>query len=183
MPLAPKAAERVRREFFPEDYAAAVKALANWRTKNCAPGERPSRLHAAVLNLAQGNVRHLKSAIAAGRLDFRDLLLSGEYAESKRFWAVLCPAEKTPVSAEEESLLQTIADDPPNNGTRLVYADWLEDRGDRRADYVRVLCRWLACRPAVDAKLIAEERRLRDGLSRRWLARVRGMAVRGRRRK
>jgi uncharacterized protein (TIGR02996 family) len=178
MRLAPKAEERVRREFFPEDYARAIQMLNCWQTKACAPGERPSRMHAAVLNLARGNLPDLKWAIASAESDFRDVLLWGEYSEYKHLRCVVCEANEGVVAAEEEAFLKRISANPPDNVTRLVYADWLEEHGDRRADYLRVLCEWLACRSAKDQQLIERERELRTALGRRWLARIRGMPVR-----
>jgi uncharacterized protein (TIGR02996 family) len=40
---------------------------------------------------------------------------------------------------EDEAFLQDIVDHPEDDGPRLVYADWLEDHGDRdRAEFIRV---------------------------------------------
>jgi hypothetical protein len=47
MRLAPRIKERVRREFFPEDFAAAIQILTGWSTKECAPGEAPTRMQSA----------------------------------------------------------------------------------------------------------------------------------------
>jgi uncharacterized protein (TIGR02996 family) len=176
MQLAAKAEERVRREFFPEDYALAIQILSGWQTKACAPGETPSRMHRAVINLARGNLRDLKWAIASAKSDFRDVLLWG--GSSDKPLGIVCKADKGIVLPEEEAFLRSIARDPPANDARLVYADWLEERGDRRADYLRVLCEWLASRSARDQQLIERERELRVGLDRRWLTRIRGMPVR-----
>src|SRR5262245_677778 len=45
------------------------------------------------------------------------------------------------MSPEERALLEDIAADPTNDGLRLVYADWLEDRGTSeavaRAEFIR----------------------------------------------
>jgi uncharacterized protein (TIGR02996 family) len=173
MRVAAKAEERVRREFFPEDYARAIQILSGWQTKACAPWEQPSRMHRAVLNLAAGNLRELERGIASAEMDFRDVLLWGGYGD-KPVCVVGKGKERIP-APEEEAFLRGIARDPPANATRLVYADWLEERDDRRADYVRVLCEWLTDRSARDQELIERERELRVGLGRRWLARVRGM--------
>src|SRR5262245_27854510 len=69
MRLSPKIQERVRREFFPEDYARAVQVLSRWRTKACANGETPRRMRTAVLNLAVGNLPSLEDYIAAANSD------------------------------------------------------------------------------------------------------------------
>lgn len=36
--------------------------------------------------------------------------------------------------------LADITDDPGNNEPRLIYADWLEEQGDPRAEFIRVQC-------------------------------------------
>jgi len=178
MRVAGKAEERVRREFFPEDYAAVMQSLTQWQTKEYAPGESPSRIHAAVLNLARGNIPDLREAIATVETDFRDALLWGEYSEHKHLWCVVCPANEGATLPEEEAFLKVIKANPPDNSARLVYADWLEERGDSRAAYLRLLCEWLTRRSAEDQALIEQERKLRADLSRRWLALIRGMSVR-----
>jgi uncharacterized protein (TIGR02996 family) len=178
MRVAPKAEERARREFFPEEYARAMQLLSSWQTRACAPGERPSRMHDAVLNLARGTLTDLKQAIADAKTDFRDVLLWGEYGEYRHLCCVVCQADEGPPVLEEEAFLTSIAASPPDNIARLVYADWLEEHGDPRADYLRLLCAWLACRSDLDQQLIERERNLRLGLDRRWLARIRGMPVR-----
>jgi uncharacterized protein (TIGR02996 family) len=178
MRLTLKTEERVRREFFPEDYDRAIRLLSRWDTKDSAPGEYPSRMHAAVLNLARGNLRDLKRAIASAKVDFRDVLLWGEYSEYKRLRCIVCDESEEVVAPEDEAFLKCIEANPRDNGVRLVYADWLGERGDLREDYLRVLCEWLACRSDRDQELIGRERELRAGLGRRWLARVRGLPVR-----
>jgi uncharacterized protein (TIGR02996 family) len=40
---------------------------------------------------------------------------------------------------DEEGFLLAIAADPTDDTARLVYADWLEERGDPRADYLRLV--------------------------------------------
>jgi uncharacterized protein (TIGR02996 family) len=42
---------------------------------------------------------------------------------------------------DEEAFLRAIAQAPDDDAPRLVYADWLDERGDPRADYVRVVTR------------------------------------------
>ena len=39
-----------------------------------------------------------------------------------------------------DPLFQAICSDPDNVQLRLVYADYLEDQGDPRADFIRVQC-------------------------------------------
>ena len=39
---------------------------------------------------------------------------------------------------EDEAFLAAIAEDPADEARRLVYADWLDDRSDPRAEFLRV---------------------------------------------
>jgi uncharacterized protein (TIGR02996 family) len=55
---------------------------------------------------------------------------------------------------QEESFLRAIADDPADNTTRLVYADWLEERGDPRAEFLRLEYE-LGPGPRVDPRRLA----------------------------
>lgn len=41
---------------------------------------------------------------------------------------------------DNEALLQAVCTDPDNVGLRLIYADYLEEQGDARADFIRVQC-------------------------------------------
>src|SRR5262245_36122621 len=41
---------------------------------------------------------------------------------------------------DEEALIRAILAAPGDWPFRLVYADWLEERGDPRAEYLRLLC-------------------------------------------
>jgi len=41
---------------------------------------------------------------------------------------------------DEDAFLRDIRDDPDDPGPRLVFADWLEERGDPRADFIRFDC-------------------------------------------
>ncbi len=50
------------------------------------------------------------------------------------------PPEPRPRSPEEEPFLRAIAEDPGDEATRLVYADWLEERGDPLGEYLRLRC-------------------------------------------
>jgi uncharacterized protein (TIGR02996 family) len=40
----------------------------------------------------------------------------------------------------EQSFWQAIMEDPADDVSRLVYADWLEERGDPRGEFIRVQC-------------------------------------------
>jgi uncharacterized protein (TIGR02996 family) len=66
---------------------------------------------------------------------------------------------------ENQLLLRAILDDPDDDGRRLVYADWLEERGDvARAEFIRVQVE-LAALPAYDPRW-AERRRREQALLR-----------------
>jgi uncharacterized protein (TIGR02996 family) len=74
---------------------------------------------------------------------------------------------------EEEAFIRAIVEADGDDLHRLVYADWLEERGDGRADYLRAEMKWALPwrageRPRVPADLEAMARRL-DPL---WVARV-----------
>lgn len=179
MRLGPVAQERVRREFFPEDFETALALLTRWSTTACAPGEYPARMHKAVLNVALGDVPALKRAIGMARGDYRDVLFLGDDPDCRVRPAIACDPDEGPWPAEEEAFLAHIRRRPADNAVRLVYADWLDERGaDRRAEYLRLLCEWIAGPPAGDRSLIERERKLRPGLGRGWLALIRGMRVR-----
>jgi uncharacterized protein (TIGR02996 family) len=45
---------------------------------------------------------------------------------------------------EDRDFLAAIAGDSENDAVRLVYADWLEERGDARCEYLRAMCELLA---------------------------------------
>jgi uncharacterized protein (TIGR02996 family) len=42
--------------------------------------------------------------------------------------------------SQEDAFLQAILEDPDNDEARLVYADWLEERGDPRGEFIRLQC-------------------------------------------
>ena len=41
------------------------------------------------------------------------------------------------LSPEHKALLSTILENPQDDATLLVYADWLEEQGDARSAYLR----------------------------------------------
>jgi uncharacterized protein (TIGR02996 family) len=72
--------------------------------------------------------------------------------------------------SEEQAFLETLAAHPGDDVTRLVYADWLDERGDARGRYLRLEIE-LAGTAEDDERigqLEAELRQLRDGLSVEW---------------
>lgn len=48
---------------------------------------------------------------------------------------------KKKADAEEEAFQLKLDEHPDDHSTRLVFADWLQDRGDRRAEGYRALAR------------------------------------------
>src|SRR6516225_1249135 len=42
--------------------------------------------------------------------------------------------------SEEDGFIQAILGDPDDDTPRLVFADWLEKRGEPRAEFIRVQC-------------------------------------------
>jgi uncharacterized protein (TIGR02996 family) len=68
---------------------------------------------------------------------------------------------------EELAFLKLIVADPADLTARLAYADWLDEQGDRRGEYVRVECE-LAALDAGDER--AGELRLRSASLRGELA-------------
>ena len=71
---------------------------------------------------------------------------------------------------EEEGFLRAIEENPEDDATRLVFADWLEERGDWRAEFVRLDVRLRALTDADDDYRHMEERwrLLRYGLNPLW---------------
>lgn len=69
---------------------------------------------------------------------------------------------------DEEAFLAAIWDQPEDDDSRLIYADWLEERGDARAEYLRVEHE-VRVRGARNDKRL---RALRSQLSADWLRAV-----------
>jgi uncharacterized protein (TIGR02996 family) len=81
-------------------------------------------------------------------------------------------AQKVQAMNEELAFLTAIHDKPNDEATRLVYADWLEERGDPRGEFIRIECE-LATLPPEDqrrAQLTARAKELAKGFELSWLA-------------
>src|SRR5262245_22622152 len=50
------------------------------------------------------------------------------------------PARRGAAMTQEEALLQAVIDSPDDDAPRLIYADWLEERGDPRCEFIRLQC-------------------------------------------
>jgi uncharacterized protein (TIGR02996 family) len=76
--------------------------------------------------------------------------------------------------AEEIDFLREIEGSPAEETARLIYADWLEERGDPRAEYLRLECELhqLAVGSPRFRELTTELRDLRDGFDPHWLVAV-----------
>src|SRR5579871_6533645 len=72
---------------------------------------------------------------------------------------------------DDQDFIQAILADPGNDTLRLVYADWLEERGDKRAEYIRVEAA-LAVAGQVDSQRELQRRvdELRKAIDPRWQA-------------
>jgi uncharacterized protein (TIGR02996 family) len=45
---------------------------------------------------------------------------------------------------EIEGLLTAISKQPEDDTPRLIFADWLTEKGDKRGDFIREQCQWAA---------------------------------------
>src|SRR5437764_1154624 len=70
----------------------------------------------------------------------------------------------------EAAFLAAILDRPDDDAPRLVYADWLDERGDPRGEFIRVQCE-LARLPGDDPRQLSlrkREKQLRKRHGRQW---------------
>lgn len=73
-------------------------------------------------------------------------------------------------STEERAFLRRILEHPTADGPRLIYADWLDERGDPRGEFIRVQCA-LASLPPDDPhreSLLAQEHALSEAHRAAW---------------
>ena len=83
-----------------------------------------------------------------------------------------------PLSPEERSLLDAVQNAPDDDGPRLVYADWFDDRGDPRGRFIRLqlaLARLSEYEPR-RTMLFEEERQLLARHESEWTIPLRGLA-------
>ena len=81
-------------------------------------------------------------------------------------------------SAEEQPFLSRVREEPDNDGPRLIFADWLDEHGDPRGDFIRVQCA-LARLSADDPRrteLQDREQNLLETHRSAWSARLQGLA-------
>jgi uncharacterized protein (TIGR02996 family) len=80
------------------------------------------------------------------------------------------------IAIDHDDFLQAIAADPKDDSLRLVYADWLEDRGDARAEYLRLEVQAIHTEPESDAYREIDSRLgiLRAEFDPQWLIQISG---------
>src|SRR5262245_58493353 len=73
--------------------------------------------------------------------------------------------------SDEEGFLEAIQADPGDDFSRLVYADWLEERGDSRGEFLRLHLALRSLPPDHPHRSSGEQAlsRLRKGLDPGWL--------------
>jgi uncharacterized protein (TIGR02996 family) len=83
---------------------------------------------------------------------------------------------------EEEGFLHAIKAAPRDDLSRLAYADWLEERGDHRGDFVRLHLALAAAAPDHPERAAGEHElsTLRQGCTLAWLAVIEGERPSGR---
>jgi uncharacterized protein (TIGR02996 family) len=79
-----------------------------------------------------------------------------------------------------EGFLQAILEEPDNDDVRLIYADWLQEQGDPRGEFIHLQVR-RARRPAGEPVPEAESKReqqLREDHQREWVGELHGIVAR-----
>lgn len=79
---------------------------------------------------------------------------------------------------EDAAFIRALRDQPTDETTRLVYADWLDDRSDPRAEYLRAEAAWVALQPSDEQyrPLYRRVSQLAAALDPEWFAAVGRMA-------
>jgi uncharacterized protein (TIGR02996 family) len=81
-------------------------------------------------------------------------------------------------TSEELAFIERIREQPDDDGPRLIFADWLDERGDPRGEFIRVQCA-LARLPDGDARrsnLELAEHQLLESHQAAWTAPLAGLA-------
>jgi uncharacterized protein (TIGR02996 family) len=81
--------------------------------------------------------------------------------------------------SDEAAFLRALRERPDDETTRLVYTDWLDDRSDPRAEYLRAEAAWVALQPSDEQyrPLYRRVSRLAAGLEPEWFAAVSRMGL------
>jgi uncharacterized protein (TIGR02996 family) len=79
---------------------------------------------------------------------------------------------------DDEAFLRAVLADPDDDGPRLIYADWLEERGDVRGEFIALQCRLARLDRDDPARLAmaARVRQLLRGHEAEWARPLRGLA-------
>jgi uncharacterized protein (TIGR02996 family) len=88
-----------------------------------------------------GSRSFTSAAIAAARAGLR-LLASGPAYATRGPAPALTDRPAVPLPPDELAFVRAILADPADSLPRLVYADWLEDRGDPRGEFLRLATRY-----------------------------------------
>jgi uncharacterized protein (TIGR02996 family) len=76
---------------------------------------------------------------------------------------------------EDEGFIRAIIAEPDDTSLRLIYADWLEERGDPRGEYLRIMCALAEMTEknrSYKRQLRARLQKLREGIGPAWFARI-----------
>lgn len=75
----------------------------------------------------------------------------------------------------DDAFLQAILENPDDDAPRLIYADWLEERGDPRGELIRIQCQLAALSDNDERRSVLErhERELLEHHQDRWLGGLR----------
>jgi len=78
------------------------------------------------------------------------------------------------MSQDDQDFIRGIHESPNDDTARLIYADWLEDRGDSRAEYLRLECEIASLEKddALFKELLPRITTLRKNVDVRWLAAI-----------
>jgi uncharacterized protein (TIGR02996 family) len=72
---------------------------------------------------------------------------------------------------EDEAFVRTVVDSPGDDLPRLVYADWLDDRGDPRGAYLRAEAEWAKAKQTAGF-MVLRLHGMATLLDRLWVARI-----------
>src|SRR5262245_37162751 len=81
--------------------------------------------------------------------------------------------------AVEEGFLQAILKAPDDDAPRLIYADWLEERGDPRGEFIRIQCELARMSEGGQyrAALVEREKKLLAENEEEWLGPLRRLGL------
>ena len=102
---------------------------------------RERREPLAIDDFRMGNLAYCEASDAERWAEFvRVRLQLLESRMEERFLARHPNAERRTVEAADYTPWEAIVADPDNDEPRLVYADWLDERGDPRGEFIRIQC-------------------------------------------